>query len=57
MYILIFESGEIKKCHEISNDDIVSVQDGILEIIDITYPSSPKYAVGDGSWEDLEPSD
>jgi hypothetical protein len=57
MYILVFESGEIKKAHEISIDDITSVADGILEIIDITRPSSPKYAIGDGTWEELESAD
>lgn len=57
MYILIFEDGTIKKAHELCNDDFVSVDDGILNIIDITYPSSPKYAVGDGTWEEIEDAD
>jgi len=54
MYLLIFESGEIKKARELCNDDFASVDGGVLEIIDISCPSNPKYAVGDGTWREIE---
>lgn len=54
MYIFIFEDGTIKKGRMIISDDLLSVEDGILEIIDITEPKKPLYYHGDGEWKDLE---
>lgn len=57
MYIYIFEDATIKKVTTISNDDAINVEDGILDIIDISDNQNPKYLVKAGKWDDLESAD
>lgn len=54
MYLYIFEDGEIKKSGAIPcGDDLQNVDNGILDIIDISDPRNPlQYYNGD--WHDLE---
>lgn len=57
MYIYIFEDGGIKKVglNHFSEDDLESVREGILEIIDITDPKNPTYYTGEfNEWAPLE---
>lgn len=57
MYIYIFEDGEVKKSTTFSNDDLSSVADGILDVIDISDPDKPIASVGGGGWIDLKSAD
>ena len=57
MYIYIFEDGTVKKATTISDDDALSVEEGILDIIDISDNQNPKYLVEAGEWDDLESAD
>lgn len=50
MYIFIFEDGTIRKNEKLNDDDIISVEDGYLEIINITNPLKPLYCLGKNSW-------
>ena len=57
MYIYIFEDGTIKKCTTIDEDDTFSVEDGVLDILDISDPKNPKYLIKTNEWTDLESAD
>jgi hypothetical protein len=52
MYIFIFDDGSFKKSALIQDGDIEAVENGILEIINIS--ENPKYYGGNGEWVDLE---
>jgi hypothetical protein len=41
-YLFIFEDGSIQCGNDMTNDEINSVIDGYLDIIDITDPANPK---------------
>jgi len=55
MYILIFENGEVKKTATINSNDMIAVDDGILDIIDISGDEPKTYY--NGVWHDLESVD
>ena len=42
MYLYIFEDGTIRKTNELEPDDLKSVNDGYLTIVDISIPGNPK---------------
>jgi len=52
VYILIFENGAVVKAATIDSNDMVAVDDGILDIIDIGE-SEPKMYYN-GEWCSLE---
>jgi len=52
MYIFIFEDGSFRKGESILDGDLDAVENGILEIIDIS--GEPKHYSGNGVWQDLE---
>jgi len=57
MYIYIFEDGSVKKSSTYSDEDAVSVGDGILDVIDISNPDNPIAADGEGGWLELVSAD
>ena len=50
MYILIFETGDVTKQLEVSEDDLGACDSGYLDILDITDPISPLRYWGDDGW-------
>ncbi|NEV65400.1 hypothetical protein [Thiorhodococcus minor] len=50
MYLYIFEDGEVRKGAEITDDDVASVDAGILTIIDC----ETQQELCDGQWCDLK---
>ncbi len=57
MYIYIFKDGTIKKATSVTEDDMANVEDGILDILDITGCRNPKYLVCLDEWDDIESAD
>ena len=55
MYIFIFEDSTILKNDKYDPEDIISIKDGYLDIIDITNPLNPLiYSRTNDSWELLK---
>lgn len=53
MYLFIFEDGTIKKSSSYSDEDFESVENGYLDIVDISDPENPKVINGT-EWEAVE---
>lgn len=53
MYLMIFETGDVRKTNGYEDGDLAAADDGYLDIIDIREPSSPKQ-YHDGEWHDVE---
>ncbi len=54
-YLLVFEDGNIRQCEKITDEDIQSVKDGILDIIKVEHYKTDYEAMGrDGNWEKVE---
>lgn len=54
-YIYIFEDGEIQKGSTFSENDKISVDDGILDVIDISGDEPKTWYKGE--WHDIEAFD
>lgn len=53
MFLVIFEDGAIRKAEEVSQDDVRSADDGLLDLIDISRPDDPRRYV-EGGWHPLD---
>ena len=53
MYIFIYEDLTFEKVKKVCEDDLKSVIEGVLDIININSPSCPLYFDGKG-WEPIE---
>ncbi|MDT0618439.1 hypothetical protein RM531_08115 [Salinisphaera sp. P385] len=48
MYLLIFEDGSIKKARTVSDDDLSSADDGMIQIVGLEDSGPREYV--DGEW-------
>lgn len=53
MFLLIFEDGEVKRADAVGEDDKQSADDGYIDLIDISDPTSPKRFIS-GEWLEVE---
>lgn len=53
MFLMIFEDGEIKSAEDVSDDDLQAADDGVLDIMDVSEPFTPKRRF-DGDWVEVE---
>ena len=53
MYLMLFEDGEIKSAEDVSDDDLRAVDDGVMEVVDISEPFTPQRYIG-GAWHEIE---
>ncbi|WP_327440304.1 hypothetical protein [Pseudomonas donghuensis] len=56
MYLMIFEDGEIKNAEDVSDADLQAADDGVLDIVDISEPFTPKRRFN-GDWVEVESID
>jgi hypothetical protein len=56
MFLIIFEDGEVKRAAHLSEGDEQSAEDGYLDLIDISDPTSPKRFIS-GEWGEVEELD
>jgi len=49
MYLMIFEDGSYASCGKYTEEDLAAVDDGIMDIVDISKPLYPMYYL-EGEW-------
>ena len=57
MYILIFDDGTIKKSLTFTNEDEMSIGNGLNDVIDISDYDNPKWFYDTDDWRNLESAD
>jgi hypothetical protein len=53
MYIFIFEDGQVKQANSVSDEDLLSVDNGYLQVLRVQNGDATEYY--DGEWSKLEP--
>lgn len=53
MFLMIFEDGEIKSAEDVSDADLQAADDGVLDIVDVSEPFTPKRRFN-GDWVEVE---
>lgn len=53
MYLVIFEDWSIQKCKELQEGDMEAAESGVLDLIDLANPESPRRYLN-GKWEYIE---
>jgi len=56
MFLIIFEDGEIKRTEALADGDLESADDGYLDLLDVSEPTSPKRFIS-GEWVEVEELD
>jgi len=51
MFIMIFEDGNVRKVKGIHEDELMSADDAMIDIINV---DTMQMYVGDGKWDDIE---
>lgn len=53
MFIIVFEDGAMMTAEEITSDDMVASDDGIISLIDISEAKRPLQYMN-GAWHEME---
>lgn len=56
MYLMILEDGSKWKASALSDEDLLAVDDGVLEVIDLSDPDGPK-ELYEGDWHSIASRD
>ena len=53
MYLFIFEDGSVSSAEDMTEEDFVSADEGLLDIIDVSDPSNLKQYLN-GQWDPVD---
>lgn len=53
MYVMIYESGDMVRIAELTDDDMTAAEVGVVDLLDVSEADNPK-RYNEGEWHEIE---